>query len=55
MLDDPAEYKSGLTRIPLGRYGQPADIANTALFLASSAASYITGHTIVVDGGWILE
>jgi NAD(P)-dependent dehydrogenase (short-subunit alcohol dehydrogenase family) len=55
LLADPAEYEAGLQRIPLQRYGEPGDIANVALFLASEAAAYITGHTIVVDGGWILE
>lgn len=52
---DPSEYEAGLQRIPLQRYGQPEDIANAAVFLASPAAAYITGQTIVVDGGWILE
>lgn len=55
LLADPGEYENGLLRIPLQRYGQPQDIAHTALFLASEAAAYVTGHTIVVDGGWILE
>jgi len=54
LLSDPAEYAKHLERIPLGRYGQPEDIANVAVFLASDAASYITGQTIVVDGGWVL-
>jgi NAD(P)-dependent dehydrogenase (short-subunit alcohol dehydrogenase family) len=36
---------------PMPRVGQPLDIANAALFLASDAASFITGHTLVVDGG----
>ena len=39
------------TQIPLGKLGLPVDIANTMLFLASDAAAYITGQTIVVDGG----
>jgi 3-oxoacyl-[acyl-carrier protein] reductase len=34
------------------RFGKPAEVANTAIFLASPAASYITGQTILVDGGW---
>jgi NAD(P)-dependent dehydrogenase (short-subunit alcohol dehydrogenase family) len=55
LLADPVEYETGLQRIPLQRYGEPGDIANVALFLASEAAAYITGHTVVVDGGWILE
>lgn len=36
---------------PLGRVGQPAEVANVALFLASPYASFITGHTVYVDGG----
>jgi 3-oxoacyl-[acyl-carrier protein] reductase len=40
--------------IPLGRLGTPRDIANAALFLASDEAAYITGTTIIVDGGQIL-
>ena len=39
--------------IPLGRYGTPADVANAALFLASELSSYVTGQTIVVDGGMV--
>jgi NAD(P)-dependent dehydrogenase (short-subunit alcohol dehydrogenase family) len=54
LLADPAEYARGLGRIPLGRYGVPEDVAHAALFLASDAAAYITGQTIVVDGGWLL-
>jgi 3-oxoacyl-[acyl-carrier protein] reductase len=40
--------------IPLGRLGSPRDVANAFLFLASDEASYITGTTIVVDGGQLL-
>ena len=42
-------------RIPMGRLGEPADIASAMLFLASPGASYITGQTIVVDGGALLS
>lgn len=48
----PDDVKSSvLSQIPLARFGQPEDIAHTALFLASDHASYITGQVIPVDGG----
>lgn len=52
----PEALKEKITRkIPLGRFGRIADIENAALFLASDAASYINGVTLVVDGGqWLL-
>ncbi len=42
-------------RIPLGRQGNPDDIATVALFLVSDASRYITGETIIVDGGYLLS
>jgi NAD(P)-dependent dehydrogenase (short-subunit alcohol dehydrogenase family) len=42
-----------LARIPKGRLGQPEDIANLAVFLASDESEYISGAAIVIDGGWL--
>ncbi|MBT5872037.1 MAG: glucose 1-dehydrogenase [Candidatus Latescibacteria bacterium] len=40
-------------RVPMGRWGEPEDIAGTAVFLAGSASDYLTGQLIAVDGGWM--
>jgi 3-oxoacyl-[acyl-carrier protein] reductase len=40
-------------RIPMGRFGEPEEVAQAALFLASDEAGYITGHTLAVDGGYL--
>jgi NAD(P)-dependent dehydrogenase (short-subunit alcohol dehydrogenase family) len=51
--DDSASFsESILQRMPLGRLGQPNDIAQAALFLASDESSFVTGTALVVDGGW---
>jgi 3-oxoacyl-[acyl-carrier protein] reductase len=50
-LGGPEALTQMASQIPLGKLGNPVDIANAMLFLASDAASYITGQTIVVDGG----
>ncbi|MEM8547859.1 MAG: SDR family oxidoreductase, partial [Pseudomonadota bacterium] len=42
-----------LARIPAGRWGLPADLAGSVVFLASDAAAYVNGHTLAVDGGWL--
>ncbi len=54
MHRSPAFIKTMEDAVPLGRLGTPRDIANAALFLASDDASYITGTTIIVDGGQTL-
>jgi len=42
-----------LGRIPAGRWGEPADLQGALVFLASPASDYVTGYTLVVDGGWL--
>ena len=41
-----------LDRTPMGRIGRPEDVANAVSFLASESASFVTGTTLLVDGGW---
>lgn len=50
----PEGLEKAATFIPMGRVGEPEDIARVALFLASPAAGYVTGQTIVVDGGLLV-
>ena len=51
-LEDETFRRDLLARIPLGRVGEPGDVAGTIVFLASPAAAMITGATLLVDGGW---
>jgi 2-deoxy-D-gluconate 3-dehydrogenase len=49
---NPERAASLLSRIPLGRYAVPADLVGAAVFLAGPAADFLTGQTLLVDGGW---
>jgi 2-deoxy-D-gluconate 3-dehydrogenase len=52
LLKDPAVREDVLRRIPLGRLAEPEDVAGAVVYLAGPASDLVTGHTLVVDGGW---
>ena len=52
LLEDPVVRNDVLQRIPLGRLAEPEDVAGAVIFLASEASQMVTGHTLLVDGGW---
>lgn len=53
MLEDPWFRDEVFSRIPAGRLAEPGDVVSAVLYLASDAASMVTGHTLLVDGGWV--
>ncbi|KAH8171496.1 enoyl-(Acyl carrier protein) reductase domain-containing protein [Sarocladium implicatum] len=53
LLADKEREKSISARIPAGRWGEADDFKGTAVYLASRASGYVSGHTLVVDGGWM--
>lgn len=53
LRNDPKRAAEILGRIPAARWGEPNDLADAIVFLASPAADYINGHVLVVDGGWM--
>lgn len=50
---DPQMMQGTLARVPLQRAGRPEEVSNLVLFLASDESSYMTGSTVIVDGGWL--
>jgi len=54
VLDTEEKMARASAKIPLGRLGTPEDMVGPVLFLCSSDADYVTGHVLVVDGGWLL-
>ena len=55
LLDDPAKYQGFVSRIPIGRWGELHEITGAVVFLASDAASFVTGSALFVDGGWTAQ
>jgi NAD(P)-dependent dehydrogenase (short-subunit alcohol dehydrogenase family) len=55
LLNDPEKYKAFVEKIPMGRWGEVHEIAGAAVFLASDAASFVTGSALFVDGGWTAQ
>lgn len=55
VFSDPELYESAVGIIPQGRPGVPSDLAGATVLLASDASDYITGETIVIDGGWLVS
>jgi len=55
LLTDPVKYKAFVEKIPLGRWGELHEIVGAAVFLASDAASFVTGSALFVDGGWTAQ
>jgi 2-dehydro-3-deoxy-D-gluconate 5-dehydrogenase len=53
LQQDETRNRQILERIPAGRWGEPNDLAGTAVFLCSAASNYVNGHVLIVDGGWM--
>jgi NAD(P)-dependent dehydrogenase (short-subunit alcohol dehydrogenase family) len=55
ILDNPELNQQFISKIPVGRWGQPQEIGDIAVFLCSEEAGFITGTDILVDGGWTAQ
>ncbi len=55
LMDDPEAHAKVVAKIPMGRFGEPPELAGAVLFLASDAGSYVTGSALVVDGGYTAQ
>jgi NAD(P)-dependent dehydrogenase (short-subunit alcohol dehydrogenase family) len=55
LLNDPVKYQEFVKKIPMGRWGELDELAGAVVFLASKSASFITGTSLFVDGGWTAQ
>ncbi len=55
LLNDPEKYSAFVAKIPMGRWGELHEVAGAAVFLASDAASFVTGSALFIDGGWTAQ
>lgn len=55
LMNNPEAYKAFISKIPLGRWGQPEELGGAIVFLASEASSFMTGSALVIDGGWTAQ
>ncbi len=55
LWQDPERMQSVLDHTPMGRFGEPEELAGGLLYLASEASSMVTGHTLAIDGGWLAQ
>ena len=53
--NDPERLEMMLARIPMGRYGEPEEVAHAVVYLASDESAFVTGSEVVVDGGWTAQ
>jgi len=55
IFGDPEVRAEVLKKIPLGHFGEVEDVAGAIIFLASEASRMVTGHVLLVDGGWTIQ
>jgi NAD(P)-dependent dehydrogenase (short-subunit alcohol dehydrogenase family) len=55
LMNDPAAYQAFLSKIPIGRWGQPEELGPAIVFLCSPASAFMTGTTLTIDGGWTAQ
>jgi len=54
-MGDPTKSNEMLSKIPMGRFGEPNELQGTILLLSSEAGAYVTGVGLLVDGGWTAQ